>query len=314
MSLKKLILWEKYRPHSLKQMILLPRISKIIDRDVESNMIFYGSPGTGKTTLAKILASTHNTLTLNGKLGIDLLSTKIQNHFEGLSLDARDQVKLIFIDEFDNATRQLQDGLKSFVEDYPYARFIFTTNHIDKITPELRSRFTPIPFDPIDPDEREFLFNSQVKFLRAIAKREEFELYKETEPFQQMVKKCYPDLRSAIILLQQVMITNDVSIVMTEFGSTKDELFEFIIDGNLNPLLNYDYVMNNFFVTFDDAFKYLSRPFFEYLKEFHVQLIIDKGALILKKQKEYNETLNETLDPLVHLVNYIIDLKTVIKG
>jgi len=35
--------------------------------------------------------------------------------------------------------------------------------------------------------------------------------------------------------------------------------------------------------------------------------------LILKKQKEYNETMEITIDPLVHLVNYILDLKLAIK-
>ena len=312
MSIKKLILWEKYRPQSLKQMILLPRISKLIENGVESNMIFYGTSGTGKTTLAKILCKEYNSLELNGKLGVDILGDKIQKHFEALNFEHKDSVKLIFIDEFDNATRQLQDGLKSFVEDYPTARFIFTTNHIDKIVPELRSRFDCIPFGSVNPVEREFLYNKQVSFVRGIVKREGSDLFENKEAFENIVKKCYPDLRASIVLAQQVMITKDVSMVTTEFGSTKGDLYNFIMDGNLNPLMNYDYVMNNFFITFDDAFKYLSRPFFEWLKEFHIQMIIDKGALILKKQKEYNETLNDTLDPLIHLVNYIIDLKTVI--
>jgi len=311
MSIKELILWEKYRPQSLKQMILIPRIAKLIENGIESNMIFYGTSGTGKTTLAKILCKEYNSLQLNGKLGVDILSDKIKKHFEALNFEHKDSVKLVFIDEFDNATRQLQDGLKSFVEDYPEARFIFTTNHIDKITPELRSRFNCVPFDSIDSKEREFLYNKQVSFVRAIVKREGSELYQDKEPFENIVKKCYPDLRASIILAQQVMITNDITFATTEFGSTKNDLYEFIMDGNLNTLVNYDYVMNNFFITFDDAFKYLSRPFFEWLKELHQQKIMDKGALILKKQKEYNETLNDTLDPLIHLVNYIIDLKTV---
>jgi len=312
MSLKKLILWEKYRPQSLKQMILIPRIAKLIEDGVESNMIFYGTSGTGKTTLAKILAKDYNSLELNGKLGVDVLSNKISEHFKSLNLEKKDATKLVYIDEFDRASTQLQDGLKSFVEDYPYARFIFTTNHIDKIIPELRSRFNCVPFDSISTVEREFLYNKQVSFVRGIVKREGSDLYEEKEVFENVVKKCYPDLRSAIVLAQQIILTGDVSVVTSEYGSTKGELYDFIMDGNLNPLVNYDYVMNNFFITFDDAFKYLSRPFFEWMKELHIQTVIDKGALILKKQKEYNETLNDTLDPLVHLVNYIIDLKTVI--
>jgi len=312
MSLKKLILWEKYRPQQLKHMILIPRIAKMVENGVESNMIFYGTSGTGKTTLAKILSKQYNSLELNGKLGVDILSDKIREHFHGLNLEKKDAVKLVVIDEFDRASTQLQDGLKSFVEDYPEARFIFTTNHIDKIVPELRSRFDCIPFDSVNSTEREFLYNKQVNFVRGVVKKEGSELFEDKELFETIVKKCYPDLRASIVLAQQVMITNDASIVSNDFGSTKDELFQFIIDGNMNPLLNYDYVMNNFFITYDEAFKYLSRPFFEYLKELHIQIVIDKGALVLKKQKEYNETLTDTLDPLIHLVNYIIDLKTVI--
>jgi replication-associated recombination protein RarA len=312
MKLTDLLLWEKYRPQSLKQMILIPRIAKLIENGVESNMIFYGTSGTGKTSLAKVLSKEYNSLNLNGKLGIDVLSDKIKKHFESLNFDHKDSVKLIFIDEFDNASRQLQDGLKSFIEEYPTARFIFTTNHIDKISDELRSRFLCVPFDSVNSEEREFLFHKQVNYVRAIVKREGSELYQDKEVFENIVRKNYPDLRASIVLAEVVLITGDVSVANTEYGSTNEELYKFIMDGNLNPVVNYDYVMNNFFITFDDAFKFLSRPFFEYLKEYHIQTIMDKGALILKKQKEYNETLNDTLDPLVHLVNYIIDLKTVI--
>jgi len=312
MSINNLLLWEKYRPKSLKQIILLPRIQDIIDVGIVGNMVFYGASGTGKTSLARILAKEHNSLVLKGKLGIDILTTKIEEHFRALNFDNKDGIKLIVIDEFDNASSALQDAMKSFQEDYPSARFIFTTNHIDKINPELLSRFTKIPFEPVDSFEREFLFEKQVNYLRAIAKREENDLYKDVDEIKNIVKKNFPDLRASVELLHLVMLTGNLSSASSEYGSTKDELFQFIIDGNVNPLLNYDFVMNNFFITFDDAFKYLSRPFFEYLKEFHVQTVIDKGALVLKKQKEYNETLHDTLDPLVHLVNYIIDLKTVI--
>lgn len=312
MGINKLILWEKYRPKNQKQIILFPRISSLIQDGIDSNMIFYGTSGTGKSSLAKILTEEYNSLILNGKLGIEILSNKIKNHFDSLNLSAKDKLKLIFIDEFDRASLQLQDGLKSFIEDYPQARFIFTTNHIHKITDELKSRFDLIPFDPIDSNEREFLFHKQVNYLRAVAKREKFELYKEKGPFEEIVKKKFPDLRASVILLQRMIKTGDLSLVSTDFGSNMDDLFNFILDGNTNPVVNYDYVMNNFFVSFDDAFKYLSRPFFEFMKQYHIEKIMGKGALILKKQKEYNETLDTTLDPLIHLVNYIIDLKVII--
>ena len=172
MSIDKLLLWEKYRPKTMKQMILIPRISTIVESGIISNMVFYGSSGTGKSSLAWVLANECNALLLNGKLGIEILTSKIENHFKSLNFEHKDELKLVVIDEFDRASTALQDGLKSFIEEYPNARFIFTTNHINNITDELLSRFIKIPFDPINSDEREFLFKKQVNYLRAVSKKE----------------------------------------------------------------------------------------------------------------------------------------------
>lgn len=313
MSIKNLIFWEKYRPKTIKNMVLLPRIESYVTGEIDSNLIFYGTTGTGKTTLAKIIANNYNSLTLNGKLGIDVLSDKIKDHFESLNLLSKDSIKLVFIDEFDRASLDLQNALKSFIEEYPYARYIFTTNHIDKIIPELRGRFECVSFDPINQEEREFLYKKQILYLRSIAKKEEFDRFNDKKLFEKIVNKNYPDLRSSVNSLHHVIKTGDDSTFLGEMGSDKTDLFKFIFNGDINPVTIYDYVMNNFFITFDDAFKYLSRPFFDFLKEQHTDIVINKGAAILKIQKEYNETLDTTLDPLVHLVNYVLDIKVILK-
>ena len=292
-------------------MVLLPRIEKYISV-IDSNMIFYGSPGVGKTTLARILANDFDTLHLIGKVGIDVLSEKMTNHIQSFNLmDAKKQ-KLIFIDECDKMSDALMTGLKSFIEQYPYVRFIFTTNHIDKISGELKSRFNCIPFDPVNTEEREFMYKKQVQYLRAVAKREEFEEFNNVELFNKLVNKNFPDLRSSVVALQHLIKTGDVTT--SDYTSDKIDLYKFILSGDMDPVINYDFVMNNYFTNFDDAFKYLSRPLFEYLIDTNNELISDKGALILKKQKEYNETLDNTTDPIIHLINYIMDLKFAIKN
>jgi replication-associated recombination protein RarA len=314
MILKQKLFWEKYRPKSIKGMILLPRIEAIVKHGIQTNMIFYGTSGIGKTTLANILSEEHDYLKLSGKLGIDVLTDSIQKHLHGLSFGAKSDLKVIYIDEFDRASSQLQEGLKGFMETYSYARFIFTTNHIHLIDDNLRSRFTEIGFDPQDSDERKFLHVKQVNYLRAIAKREGSELYKEEAPFVKLVNKYFPDLRKCVEVLNIILISGDLSMFEKDYGGDKESLYNFVMDCNLNPIVNYDYVMNNYFVNFEDAFKYLGRPFFEYLKENHVDKVINKGALIIKTQGEYIIGLQTTTDPLIHLINYIISLKEIIKN
>ena len=313
MSIKDKIFWEKYRPNTLKGMILLPRIENIVKHGIQSNMIFYGTSGVGKTTLANILTEEHNYLKLSGKLGVDILTSNIKKHFQGLNLGAKSELKVIYIDEFDRASSQLQESLKGFMEEYNQARFIFTTNHLNKIDNELRSRFVEVGFDPIDKEEREFLYNKQVNYLRAIAKKEDFELYKNREPFEKLVNKYYPDLRKSIEILHIIMISGDMSMFEKDYGKGKDELFNFIMEGNTNPLVNYDYVMDNYFVDFEDAFKFLGRPFFNFIRDNYPEIIVNKGALILKTQGDYNKDMDNVSDPLIHLINYILTLKEIIK-
>ena len=55
MSIKKLLLWEKWRPKSIEDVILLPRIKEQFKNGVTQHYIFHGHYGTGKTSLARIL-------------------------------------------------------------------------------------------------------------------------------------------------------------------------------------------------------------------------------------------------------------------
>ena len=311
-NLKQKLFWEKYRPKTMKGMILLPRINLIVKHGIQTNMIFHGSSGVGKTTLANILSNEHNFIKLSGKLGIDVLTTTIKKHLHGLNFGAKSDLKIIYIDEFDRASSTLQEALKGFMEHYEYARFIFTTNHLHNIDGELRSRFLEIGFDPENSTERKFLHTKQINFLRAISKREGSELYKDIKPFTKLVNKYFPDLRKAIEVLHIIMISGDMSMFEKDYGGDKEELYNFILKGNLNPIVNYDYVMTNYFINFEDAFKYLGRPFFEYIRDNYVDKIISKGAIVLKTQGDYNNGLLTTSDPLIHLINYIITLKEIL--
>lgn len=313
MNLKRLILWEKYRPKTLKQVMLLPRIEREIKHGMTSNFIFHGSSGLGKTTIANILANEHNTLKIKKNVGVDVLRTKIMDHCNTLDLGSNGY-KLIYVDEFDRASTQVQDELKSFIEDYhETVRFIFTTNHLNKIAPELRSRFDEVCFDPIGSEEREFLHNKQVFYLTQIAKSEKSEVANDNGSLVSIVNKNFPDLRRSVQDLDKIILNGGDTTITNSETSDDIGLFKFILSGDMNPNVNFDYVMDNFFVNFDDAYKYLSRPFISHLREFHMDLFMVKGGAIFDIQTKFNSTFENTLDPIVHLVNYILKLKQSIK-
>lgn len=312
MNLKRLLPWEKYRPKTMKQIMLLPRIANEMKSGIISNYIFYGTSGLGKTTFANILTNEHNTLKLKKNVGVEALRTKILDHCKSLDLQSTGY-KVIYIDEFDRASSQVQDELKSFIEEYhKTVRFVFTTNHINKIAPELRSRFTEICFDPIGSDEREFLHNKQIYYLKAIATAEKSELSNNTDLLTNIVNKNFPDLRQSVIDIDK-MIMNGIDSIPESDTSDEFGLFEFIMNGDMNPNVNFDYVMDNFLVKFDDAYKYLSRPFIVYLRQYHMDLFLVKGGAVFDVQTKYNETFEVTLDPIVHLMNYIMKLKLSLK-
>lgn len=316
-TLKSKLFWEKYRPNAINKMILLPRIELILKQGIQTNMIFFGTSGIGKTTVANILSKEHNFIKVNAskQTGIDMLRTTIDNHIGSLNFGAKSDLKVIYLDEFDRASKNLQDGLKGYMEDFENTnvnvRFVFTTNHINRIEPELKSRFTEINFNPLNKNEREFMFKKEVAYIRAVARREGLD-YENIEPFNKIITSNFPDLRKSIQDIQMVTITGEFGSIANVAGSDKISFYEFMMEANINPILNYDYVMNNFFTTFEDVFDYLGRPFIEYLKEYHLDVLMDCGGAILDTQRKYNESLENTIDPIIHLITYIIDMKKVL--
>jgi DNA polymerase III delta prime subunit len=134
------LLWEKYRPQSIDEIILLPRIrAEVSGGTANSNLILYGHFGTGKTTLAKLLVKGKPVMYFNTSLdtGIETLRKDITNHVNTISdvFSSEDTFKYVFLDEFEEASPKYQNALKAFIEEYSsMVRFIFVTNHTQSRT------------------------------------------------------------------------------------------------------------------------------------------------------------------------------------
>lgn len=142
---------EKYRPKTIDDMILKEDTKeyfrKMIDSHDLSNMTLFGSPGIGKSSLAKLLAKSVDAEVLFIPCGtegtVDVVRNRIQPFCESASSD---RIKCIILDEFDSAsgssaaTNGMQKALRSLMEAYSDTRFIITCNYPKKIIEPIFSR------------------------------------------------------------------------------------------------------------------------------------------------------------------------------
>ena len=304
--------WEKYRPKTLEDIILLPRIRKQVENGIVTNLIFYGHYGMGKTALSRILSKRNPNLELNSSLdtSIDVLRKDISDFCSKMSMfDGEDDVKIVFLDEVDRVSAQYQDALKGFIESNSRnTRFIFTTNHIEKITPGNLSRFTKVNFDPQTPEEVKWLKNEYAKRLIEISEKEEVDVDKKD--VVNIVNKHFPDLRQMTTSLQEVKLSG---IKVNAINNSKRvELFDKII--TLRDTTDmYNYIMIEYGDDgISEIMNSLGRPFIEWVgksKSEYLPKLVD----ILEIVTRYTDMLdNRNQDPIIVGLTAITQIQKVL--
>ena len=229
--LNKELFWEKYRPHSIDELIVPDRIKKIAQNGINGNYIFYGNSGCGKSSLAKILLQEYpeSSLQLSSKLGVEELRTKVTRFCKSMiPFEDPNKLRVVYFEEFDRASYQLQEELKSFIEDHSLrVRFLATCNNISEINNAVRSRFIEVDFTPIG-DESKDLKNRFGKRVFDICKNEKIDITKEV--LKSIFDKRFPDFRKVWQDIQQYHLTGNID----NSGKTDDDikLFNIIIDKN----------------------------------------------------------------------------------
>ena len=319
--MKSELFWYKYQPKSLKTIILLPRIRDLVKDGLQTNMIFYSeSPGTGKSTLAKILCKKTDNIEFNSSkdTSVNILREQLEKHCktlhpfnsDGEPLE-KDAQKTIFLDEFDGVSAEYEKAMKGFSDKYQHVRFILTTNFIQKVDDKIISRFTKVDFSPKTKEETEYLQNMYLKYLKAISSKVKLTI--SEEEIKKIIVLSFPDLRSAVQKLQEVFITKNTDQFKSISSSGYDDIFDFVMNGKNNIEENYNYVINNFQDRPLELMKALGRPLFNRLISIDNDNLIKQGASIINLQKSYNERYTETIDPIIHIISYITEIKEILK-
>jgi len=214
-------LWvERYRPKTLEDIILPARTREIIEGfgDEIPNLLFANTPGTGKSSLAKIIVNdilkcSYLYINASDESGIDTIRHKVSTFAQTKSFDGK--IKMVVLDECDFLSISAQAALRNTMESYSqYTRFILTANYKHKIIPALQSRCQSLDIKPT--------IEEAVRRCYSILKQEKVNVSDEQKKkFVEVVKANFPDLRKTINELQKNVINGNLSIINTKLD---DEL------------------------------------------------------------------------------------------
>jgi replication factor C small subunit len=154
-------LWEQaYRPDTIDRVGLPIKLKnqfkEFIKEDEIGNMIFFGTPGTGKTTtaiaLCKDIGADYKVIKASDDNGIDFFRRDVKNFASSSSL--RGGIKVVILDEGDYLTAGAQALIRGMTEDVSqHCRFIITCNYPNKLISAIQDRMQMVSFNSYDGDK-----------------------------------------------------------------------------------------------------------------------------------------------------------------
>jgi DNA polymerase III delta prime subunit len=295
---------EKYRPKTLTDMVLSDSEREYFialqQQDEIPNLLFSGPPGTGKTSLAKIIVNDvlkcqYLYINASDENGIDTIRTKVINFAQTKSLDGK--LKVVLLDEADSISLEGSKALRSVMEEYSSnTRFIFTCNYLFKIIPALQSRCQIFQFTlPLD---------KVVSRIVEILRSENISVPDSEKPLLlDFVRKNHPDMRRIINDIQKFSYTGVLKIHKNTSTKFIKKLYSLLFEQPAKNIAEIrKFVIENEWEFSSDYHALLKELFEEIYKN---ELIQDKSnTLLLTSEAMYKDSF--VLDKEINFLSYCL--------
>ena len=224
---------EKYRPNNFDDIVLDPLNKKILKNIIETNyfpnLLFFGPPGTGKTTTIINLINAYQDkigiknkdliihLNASDERGIDIIRNQI-NFFVNSKPLFNNGMKFVILDEVDYMTKNAQQALRYLLQNYSNnVRFCLICNYISRIDEGLQTEFVRLRFNQLPK-------NNIIHFLKNVSESEKLNLTDKTlDSIQQLYKS---DIRSMVNFMQSNQNIVQNSSVHHNFSITDNTVWE----------------------------------------------------------------------------------------
>lgn len=309
---------EKYRPKNLDDLILPDRVMSKFKDGLVQNMLFAGSPGTGKTSTAKALVNQFELpyLYINASTdtSVDVIRTRIIDFCSTVSImDKAGSFKVVILDEVDGVSDQFFKALRATMEQFASnSRFIATCNYINKLPDPILSRFEVINFD-FDKDEEAELTKKYIKRVYQICGNEGMTIDKQA--LVEFVRRNFPDLRTTLNKLQGYKTQGTTNITVEDvkkFNSVYKDVFELVFN-ETDPAKNYQLLVSNYANKVDDVLQTLGEEFIEYIQQEKLQHVKHIPQIIITVAKHQAQRVH-VIDPVITMLSCVYEIQSIVNS